>query len=188
VGLCDDCSDAAWDPREITVAGALPVRAACVYAGTLAHAVRGMKRGERAYLDSLGMLVGQLVPASAVLVPAVTLRRRAAERGFDQARELAHRAAALSGATVADVLVKRGRAQRGLGRAARLAARGRFRLRPGVPVPSRALLLDDVVTTGATLADAAAVLRAAGCFVTGAVVVAARIGETSGPAAESRRR
>ena len=170
------------------MAGELPVRAACVYAGAGADAIRSMKRGERAYLDPLAALVAQLVPASAVLVPAVTLRRRAAERGFDQARELVRRAAAISGASVADVLVKRGRAQRGLGRAARLAARGRFRLRAGVPVPPQALLLDDVVTTGATLADAAAALRAAGCRVTGAVVIAARIGETSGGAAESRRR
>jgi predicted amidophosphoribosyltransferase len=34
------------------------------------------------------------------------------------------------------------------------------------------VLLDDVVTTGATLRDAARVLAAAGCAVLGAVVVA----------------
>jgi predicted amidophosphoribosyltransferase len=45
-------------------------------------------------------------------------------------------------------------------------------VRRGVLVPSSAVLLDDVLTTGATLRDAAAALAAAGCSVEGAVVVA----------------
>jgi len=136
------------------------------------EAILALKRGERAYLDPLAALLAPLVPAGAVLVAVPTTRRRAAERGFDQARELARRAAALRSASSIDLLRKHGAAQHGLERAARLAARGRFRLRAGCAVPPAAVLLDDVVTTGATLRDAAAALAAAGCRVDGAVVVA----------------
>ena len=177
-GLCDACADALWDPQETFAAG-LGVRATALYRGTVVDAVLAMKRGDRDVLEPLATLLAQLVPPSAVLIPAVTLRRRAADRGFDQARELARRAARIAGASWCDVLRKRGGSQRGRGRAERLAARGRFRLRRGVAVPPRALLVDDVVTTGATLADAAAVLRAAGCRVDGAVVLAAAPGETA---------
>ncbi len=72
----------------------------------------------------------------------------------------------------AAVLEKRGGAQAGLGRRARLAAAGRFRLRRDAVLPSRATVLDDVTTTGATMSDALAVLRSAGVNVRRVVVVA----------------
>lgn len=150
----------------------IAVRAAGAYAGPLREAILATKRGERAYLDPLAGLLATHVAAGASIVPLVTTRARAAERGFDQARELALRVAALRSGACADLLRKRGAAQRGLGRGERLTARGRFALRPGIAVPERALLLDDVVTTGATLRDAAALLSAAGCRIEGAVVVA----------------
>jgi len=170
VGLCVACAGAA---RPVTAwVDGLTVWAASDYAGPVRAAVLATKRGERAYLDPLAGLLAPLVACGSVVVPLVTTRGRAAERGFDQARELARRVAALRSGTCADLLRKRGSAQRGLDRAARLTARGRFALRPGAAVPARAVLLDDVVTTGATLRDAARVLAAAGCAVLGAVVVA----------------
>jgi predicted amidophosphoribosyltransferase len=150
----------------------MTVRAAGDYSGALRDAILGLKRGERAYLDPLAALLAPLVPPGTAIVPVTTTRRRAAERGFDQARELARRVAALRSGWTDELLHKRGAAQRGLGRSQRLVARGRFTLRPGAGIPSHALLLDDVVTTGATLRDAARVLGAAGCRVLGAVVVA----------------
>lgn len=165
--------------------GGLPVIAAGRYAGPLADAIRAVKRGERAGLEPLALLLAAHVRPAGVLVPAVTLRGRAAERGFDQARELARRAAARAGVAWADVLVKHGSPQQGRRRTARLGA-VRFSLRPGVAVPARALLVDDVVTTGATLRAAAAALAAAGCSVAGALVVAAAPPpETQARAAES---
>jgi predicted amidophosphoribosyltransferase len=150
----------------------MSVRAASEYGGAVRDAILALKRGERAYLDPLAALVAPFVPLGTVLVPVTTTRRRAAERGFDQARELARRVALRRSGTCADVLRKRGAAQRGRGRGERLVARGRFTLRPGTAVPPAALLLDDVITTGATLRDAAGALAAAGCRILGAVVLA----------------
>jgi predicted amidophosphoribosyltransferase len=169
-GLCGVCAATA---RPVTIVlDGLPVRAASDYAGPVRAAILAVKRGERACLDPLSALLAPLVPAGTVLVPLTTTRRRAAERGFDQARELGQRVALLRAGTCLDLLHKRGAAQRGLGRGERLIARGRFALRPGLAVPAHAMLLDDVVTTGATVRDAAAVLTAAGCTPVGAVVVA----------------
>lgn len=68
--------------------------------------------------------------------------------------------------------------QKGLGRGARARrVRGSMRARSGpwaVRVEGRpCIIIDDVLTTGATLAEAARALRAAGALVGGAVVVAA---------------
>lgn len=169
-GLCLACSATA---RSATVVlDRLTVRAASDYAGAVRDAILAVKRGERACLDPLAALMAPLVPAGSVLVPLTTTRRRAAERGFDQARELARRVALRRGGACADILRKHGSAQRGLGRGERLVARGRFTLRRGLAIPVHVMLLDDVMTTGATLRDAAALLASAGCRVAGAVVVA----------------
>jgi predicted amidophosphoribosyltransferase len=168
--LCAGCAGTA---RALSIhVDGITVRAAGDYAGPLRGAILALKRGERAYLDPLAALLAALVPPERILIPLPTTRRRSAERGFDQARELAARTASRSGGTAVDVLRKHGAAQRGRSRGDRLIARGRFTVRSGIAVPSRAILIDDVVTTGATLRDAAAVLRAAGCVVGGAVVVA----------------
>jgi predicted amidophosphoribosyltransferase len=171
VGLCAECAGAVVPAPRFDLGG-LPVRAAVEYAGPVRDAIVAMKRGERAFLDPLAALVAPLVPAGALLVPVRTTGRRSAERGFDQAVALALRVARQRDASCVDVLRKRGGPQRGRGRTERLAATGRFSVRNGVAVPQKALLFDDVVTTGATLADAAATLLEAGCRVTGAVVVA----------------
>jgi predicted amidophosphoribosyltransferase len=170
VGLCPAC--AATAHQAALVLDGLAVDAAGDYEGVVRDAILALKRGERAYLDPLAALLAPLVAPGTIIVPAPTTRRRAAERGFDQARELARRVARLREGACADVLIKRGAAQRGRGRAERLTAQGRFALLPGASIPARVVLLDDVLTTGATLHDAAATLEATGCRVAGAVVVA----------------
>lgn len=101
-----------------------------------------------------------------VLVPIPLHRRRLRERGYDQALELARplsrqlRLPLLDHGlirvrdTAAQSLLDAGQRRRNL--------RGAFAWRPGLPLPAHIVLVDDVMTTGATLHSAAAALRRAG--------------------------
>ncbi len=171
VALCAACAPAPAQRVSGDVAN-VAVTAAGSYDGVLRRAIVAMKHGERAYLDPFAELIAGLIAPGVPLVPLPTSRRRRAARGFDQAIELARRAALRRQAPCCDILLKRGSAQRGLNRRARLAAGGRFHLKAGAVAPELAVVVDDVWTTGATLADGIAALRAAGVAVVGAVVLA----------------
>jgi ComF family protein len=102
------------------------------------------------------------------LVPVPTTRDRIRQRGYDQAALLAHELASRSRRSVLPLL-ERTRAtpsQTGLQPAARAAnVAGTFRVRPGAASRLRGahlLLVDDVLTTGATAAECARTLVAAG--------------------------
>jgi predicted amidophosphoribosyltransferase len=175
VALCARCAPAPQAVVRFALDG-IPAHALGPYEGALREAIVAMKRGERDPLDAFAALLDRLTIV-APLIPLPTSRGRVAQRGFDQAVQLARRVAQRRALPLVEPLRKHGRPQEGRGRRARLAAAGRFRLRPGVALPATATLLDDVCTTGATLRDAAATLRAAGVAVTG-IVVLARAGGT----------
>ena len=130
-----------------------------------------------------------VVPGSAVsLVPVPSAVRAVRERGFDATAALARVAARRLRpgyrATVVTVLVQAAgvRDQSGLDARARQAnLAGGFRLRGRRP-DRWVVLVDDLVTTGSSLTEAARVLSRAGVRVVGAATVAAterrrRLGE-----------
>jgi predicted amidophosphoribosyltransferase len=119
-----------------------------------------------------------------LLVPVATARSAVRRRGHDPTGRLA--------AVAADALWREGRPvrhvpalrqrrriadQAGLSSAERAAnLYGALQVRPAAAAQlagARVILLDDVVTTGATLVEAARALRAAGAHVSAAAVVAA---------------
>jgi ComF family protein len=153
--------------------------AAFGYGGPLADAIARLKYGGRTDLaPALGALVAEAASAYAgqvdVVIPMPLFARRLYERGFNQSALLGRYAARALGVPLrADVLrrVRDTATQAGLSSEARAAnVRGAFRARA---ICERVLLIDDVRTTGATLASAAEALRAAGAAEVAALALAA---------------
>ncbi|MFQ5877281.1 MAG: ComF family protein [Acidobacteriota bacterium] len=128
-------------------------------------------------------LLGSAVPRPDLVVPVPLHWWRRSRRGYDQALLLARALARRAGLPLAAGLLVRRRVGRqlGLSRNARLAAlRGAYLVRgtrpgrgTGVPVEGRnVLLVDDVVTTGATLQACALPLRRAGARTVAGFAVA----------------
>jgi ComF family protein len=140
-------------------------RAAFLFDGPARAAVHRLKfAGWRPVAEALGAAMAQAWDLEADALTWVPLsRRRRAARGFDQALALARVAARLLELPLVATLHRHGDAgtqARRAGRERRLAMRGAFAARANPP--ARVVLLDDVLTTGATAGACAEVLLAAG--------------------------
>lgn len=170
--LCATCVAELPRPRRRDADG-LDVRSLARYEGAAARIIRALKEDGRTGLcRPLGRLVAGLVRDAgwedAVLVPVPPSRAALRRRGYAVPEMIARH----GDVRTARRLRVRGRVldQRRLDRAERQRnVAGSFVARPGT---TAAVIVDDVMTTGATLREAQRALREAGSRVVGAVVLA----------------
>ncbi len=171
VDACPDCP-----PLEISWS-----RAAFLYEGSVRRALLRVKfDGARSTAEAFAPAIARLLDGSrppdvVTWVPLGRRRRRA--RGFDQAEVLARAMAGAASLPMAGLLrrvvdtppqARRSASERRLGFAGAFVAVAR--------APARVLVVDDVLTTGATAAECARVLRAAGALEIGVITVARSLG------------
>jgi predicted amidophosphoribosyltransferase len=176
--LCDQCdlSLRRLAPAWSAVPGLDETWSAAPYEGAARHLVAALKFGSRLGLaeDAAAFIAGRapagLLAATIVPVPPAPLRRR--QRGFDAAEAIAVALAKRTGLPLAPCLTRtQTPRQVGRRRAERLADPPRVSAVPGVP--DEAVLVDDVMTTGATLGASAEALRSGGATRVVAVTLAA---------------
>ena len=162
-------------------------RAAFVHEGPLARAIHRFKyegRSElavplgRALADVEGAWLQGLGPG-VLLVPVPLHRRRLFHRGYDQAALLARALASATGLRLDTGLLRRSRVTRrqvGLSEEQRMAnVAGAFTVVRRVSSPT-VVLVDDVLTTGATARAASAALLGAGTQVVHVLTLARAVG------------
>lgn len=173
--LCDGCRMLLRaDPQQVRTPEGMPVHAALRYEGVPARAIRRLKEdGATMLARPLGAALTGILRTSgagALIVPVPTSRAAFRRRGYRVPDLLVRRA----GASAHRLLVPARRTgdQRGLGREAR-ARNVSASMRAARRGRGRVVIVDDVVTTGATLDEAARALRAAGFTPVCAVALAA---------------
>ncbi len=190
--LCPACADALQWNRSACLRCAMPLpepapacgeclqsshppalsetHAACLYAFPVDRLLPRFKFHQDL---AAGRLLAQLMmqafgglPRPDALVPLPLHRSRLRSRGYDQALELARPLARAFAVPLHDALLQRCRATAPQSRldagARRRNLRGAFTVRDTSALPAHVVLIDDVMTTGATLQAAAKTLRRAG--------------------------
>jgi len=189
VPLCESCSAPWWDSPFRAEEGAgrldvigrerLPVWAVAELDGPVQRAVGVWKDGRRRDLDGffaaaahrLAQEIRSHLPPGVVVVPVPSRPRSVRRRGVDLSALLAGSVGRALGAPVESPLAAAGRSSKGRSSVGRWDAAGVRTVRRLGPRPT--VIVDDVMTTGATIARAAHALEVAGTPVVGAAVLAA---------------
>lgn len=154
------------------------VASAGIFEGPLRQAIHKLKyEGDTPLAKPLAALLSETLlrdgflpqddgdpPRQPVLVPVPLHPKRYAERGFNQSELLARELSRVTGWQLLHALerVKPTRSQVGLSERERTEnVKGAFACKSSL-LPAQITLIDDVCTTGATLSECAAVLRASG--------------------------
>jgi ComF family protein len=163
--LCGWCRLRLYPASGGRIAGGAEVRSAFLHAGSGGALVRRLKfDGVRAAADAgAGLMAHRLegwLARADLLVPMPLSRRRRRERGFNQARLLGAGLSRRLGIPLRDGLVREHRpSQVGMDRRSRRDnVRGAYRRRPGFAPAGTVCLVDDVVTTGSSIAEASEAL------------------------------
>jgi ComF family protein len=169
---------------ELATVSGVELWAPLAYEGAARSLVAALKfRAATSLADVMAGQIAAGAPASIlgpggarpVLVPVPLHPARLRRRGYNQAQLICAALAGRTGLGTSDCLERRGAAatQVGRGRSERgRAISGAVRARPGTLLPAHAVLVDDVVTTGATLAACAEALLSVGARSVRAVVYA----------------
>jgi ComF family protein len=181
-------------PEPVVLCG-VRVWAPVAYSGPARDLVRALKfSGAGRVADTMAAQIAANAPAGLLghgpdalheggasrpaLVPVPLHPRRLRQRGYNQAAAIAAALAARIGLEVHECLARGGSAATQVGRhraERRSGPAGRISMRTD-RTPDHVLLVDDVATTGATLAACAAALREAGCPQIAAVTFARTMG------------
>lgn len=135
------------------------------------------ERGYSAYRQIAQVLAGASLPSDALLVPVPTITNHVRQRGYDHALKITQRLGTLTGLPSTRLLERTNQvSQTGKKRIERLdQLDGAIGLHGAPPKGVKIVLIDDVMTTGATIEQCARVLGAAGVVDISAVVFARKV-------------
>jgi predicted amidophosphoribosyltransferase len=180
-GLCRACASRLEGCSVPVPPGLDSLVVLCRYSGAGRELVLSLKRGNRrdalpqlgdALAAGLQIALGATHAVEITWAPTTSSRRR--ERGFDQAELLARAVGRAGGWPVRATLRRVGGPQHGTTRSQRWTDLSFSCRRPAAPTT---IVIDDVVTSGATMAAAARALRSAGARTVFGATVAASLSD-----------